>query len=150
MYEIGRGNVKSLFSFVVWFVSFLEDFQFVWQFLWNNRSYVTKASFEMPSTTFLITYPTIRGHVVSNIDRDLKQTKYRRGIFCYPKCPDLPIALTICPSVGSEALAPGLKRPDLDREVNLHACRDDNEWNCTSTLSCIFTVSAGTILYLCS
>lgn len=83
MYEIGRGNVKSLFSFVVWLVSLLEDFQFAWHFLWNNRSYVTKSSFEMPST-FLIIYPTIRDRVVSNSDRDFKQTKYRRGIFSSP------------------------------------------------------------------
>lgn len=134
----------------MWFVSFLEDFQFSWQFLWNNRSYVTKASFEMPSTIFLITYTTIRAHVVSNIDRDLKQTKYRRGIFSSPKSPDLPITLTICPLVGSAALAPGLKRPDLNREVNLHACRGYNERICNSTLCCIFTVSTGTVLYLCS
>jgi len=136
MSEIGRGNFKSLSSFIVWFLSIFEDFQFAWQVLWNNRSYITKASFQMPSVTFLITYPTIRDHAVSNIDRDLKQTKYRRGIFSSPKCPDQPIAPKFCPSVSSGALAAGLKQLDLDPEVNLYVCQGYNEWICTSTLAC--------------
>ena len=95
---------------------------FSWQDLCDNFSYVMKASFEMTSATFLITYPTIRGRVVSKIDRDLKQTKERRGIFSSPKCPDWPGAPKICPSVDSGALVPGLKPPYPDRDSNLHVC----------------------------
>jgi len=116
MHEIGRGKFKSLFCFVMWCIPFfLEVFQFTWRILWNSCSHVTKASFETPSATYLITYPTTRGHVVSNID-DLKQNIGGK-IALLQSARTYSLLPKNCSSVGSGALAPGLKPPNLDRKV---------------------------------